>query len=811
MKHKKEERIIGDEKGKKHKKEKPEFKKAVPKYKIIDKQIAELELSYENINAEKVKLFTDLPLTEETLKGLQNSKYEKPTKIQKESIGLALRGLDILGAAKTGSGKTLAFVIPILERLYIKKWTSVDGIGALIITPTRELAYQIFEHIRVVGKFHDYSAGLVIGGTNLKVEWSRVSSCNIVVCTPGRILQHVDENPFFNMDNLQILVLDEADRCLDMGFKTAMNAIIASLPSTRQTLLFSATQTRSVTDLARLSLEKPVFVSVHENSSNSTPKNLQQSYCVVNLEDKMNMIWSFMRNHKKKKILIFLQSCKQVKYIDEIFKRLRSGLKHLALYGTMPQMRRMAVYDEFCAKEHCVLFATDIAARGLDFPAVDWVIQMDCPEDGVTYVHRAGRTARYNTSGESLLLLLPSEEAGMLKQLSIHKIPIEEIKINPKKLTLGLNTRMSSALAADYGMKESAQRAFQAYVKSIYLMKNKTIFNIDSLDLPKFAESLGLLIPPRIRFLDKQKKIREQQKQQSKKAAKAKVDSQPSDEEDFIPVDKESAEIKDTLNFLASDDEDGSDGEENDLFTVKRKNHAITTGGTDKDDSNSDTDSEENLATDGEKKIKVLTKAQIAKKLRNKQIVANTKIVFADDGDIAKGNSAIKSSAEGKEYEVDDKCEFGGLDIEKAKLVLRAEDEFDKEAEKKRKLEQIKEKKRKAMERLDEEAKRKKKDEEESDSEPEVDLSFLPDPDKIYNKKSENDNSDDNESSGSDSSDDNDDVTETIVKDKGASTTIIKKHIPKLNKDTTEDDGLMDIGLSVDDDEELALQLLRRS
>lgn len=258
-------------------------------------------------------------MSQKTLKGLRECGYHKPTEIQKETIGLALQGKDILGAAQTGSGKTLAFLIPIIEKLYCKQWTKLDGVGALVITPTRELAYQIFETLRRIGEHHDFSAGLIIGGKDLKFERNRMDQCNIVICTPGRVLQHMDENPLFDCINMQILVLDEADRCLDMGFEQTMNAIIANLPPKRQTLLFSATQTRSVKDLARLSLKDPSYISVHEHSEFSTPKELSQTYVVCELQEKVSVLWSFLRNHTNKKIIVFFSSCKQVKYIYEIF------------------------------------------------------------------------------------------------------------------------------------------------------------------------------------------------------------------------------------------------------------------------------------------------------------------------------------------------------------------------------------------------------------------------------------------------------------------------------------------------------------
>ena len=173
-------------------------------------------------------------------------------------------------------------------------------------------------------------------------------------------------------------VLDEADRCLDMGFEKTMNAILENLPrEDRQTLLFSATQTRSVKDLARLSLEKPIFVSVHEHADKATPDKLSEKYILCELQDKINLLWSFIKTHKRQKLLVFMQSCKQVKYIHELFKRLKCNTTLLALHGKLHQLRRMAIYDEFCQKDSSiVLIATDVAARGLDFPSVDWVVQV---------------------------------------------------------------------------------------------------------------------------------------------------------------------------------------------------------------------------------------------------------------------------------------------------------------------------------------------------------------------------------------------------------------------------------------------------
>jgi len=202
----------------------------------------------------------------------------------------------------------------------------LDGLGALIICPTRELALQTFQTLQQVGKFHTLSAGLLIGGKDLVSEQERISTMNILVTTPGRLLQHMDQSVSLNCDTLQILVLDEADRVLDGGFELCVNAILEGLPTTRQTLLFSATQTKSVKDLVRVSLNKPEYVGV--NDVETTPDKLLQKYVVCELKDKMDVLYSFLKTHLKSKIIVFLSSCKQVRFVHDTFCKMQPGLIH---------------------------------------------------------------------------------------------------------------------------------------------------------------------------------------------------------------------------------------------------------------------------------------------------------------------------------------------------------------------------------------------------------------------------------------------------------------------------------------------------
>ncbi|XP_057606921.1 probable ATP-dependent RNA helicase DDX10 isoform X1 [Hippopotamus amphibius kiboko] len=830
-----------------------------PEWQVEREVISRLMQNYEKINVNEITRFSDFPLSKKTLKGLQEAQYRLVTEIQKQTIGLALQGKDVLGAAKTGSGKTLAFLVPVLEALYRLQWTSTDGLGVLIISPTRELAYQTFEVLRKVGKNHDFSAGLIIGGKDLKHEAERINNINILVCTPGRLLQHMDETICFHATNLQMLVLDEADRILDMGFADTMNAIIENLPKKRQTLLFSATQTKSVKDLARLSLKDPEYVWVHEKAKYSTPATLEQNYIVCELQQKISVLYSFLRSHLKKKSIVFFSSCKEVQYLYRVFCRLRPGVSILALHGRQQQMRRMEVYNEFVRKRAAVLFATDIAARGLDFPAVNWVLQFDCPEDANTYIHRAGRTARYKEDGEALLILLPSEEKGMVQQLLQKKVPVKEIKINPEKL-IDVQKKLESFLAQDQDLKERAQRCFVSYIRSVYLMKDKEIFDVSKLPIPQYALSLGLAVAPRVRFLqrmqkqpnrelvvsqddkvieprtlsltneeveefrayfsekmsilqkggkrpegteyrlsggicDEEEEEKEYEEETEEKLGKAK-ESQPQS----VPSNEESQKSKEVpMQFLDRDDEEEDDGLDADFFKVKRHN----VFGLDLKE-NKTLQKKEPSKSSVKKKV---TKVAEAKKVMKRNFKVNKKIKFTDEGELVQQWPQVQKSLSKDAEEEDD---AGGINLDKAKERLQEEDRFDKEEYRKKIKAKHREKRLKEREARREASKRQAKatDEEEAfldwsdDDDDGFDPSTLPDPDKY--RSSEESESEDVENKISD--------------------TKKKQALRKRNNDEVEDVGPtsrnrkktkwetlepLDTGLSLAEDEELVLRLLK--
>lgn len=446
------------------------------------------------------RTFTELPISQRTMMGIERGHYKKMTPIQQDTLHLSLAGFDVLGAAKTGSGKTLCFVIPVLEQLFLQHWSADMGVGALLLTPTRELALQIFKVIQLVGYKHVLSAALLTGGRDVEEEKKRLHAISIMVGTPGRILHHLEDTADLLLDNLQILCMDEADRLLDMGFRDAINNILKYLPSDRQTLLFSATQTNDVQMLAQLALKNPRYVTSQVLSKAPTPSTLCQNFLVVDLHRKLDALLSFLRKHPMDKVVVFASTCNQVKFMylafSKILKKMR--IPSMCLTSKMKQFRREEVFLTFCRCRAAVLFCTDVAARGLDFPLVHWVIQYDCPDSAQTYIHRVGRTARAGAKGAAVLFLTPSE-TPFLSYLAHKNVPMREVTIRP---SIFHTTREIFVALVVQGLKYEAQKAFVAYIRSVYFASNKHVFDMKSIDLEAFALSLGLPSVPHISDTD---------------------------------------------------------------------------------------------------------------------------------------------------------------------------------------------------------------------------------------------------------------------------------------------------------------------
>lgn len=515
----------------------------------------------------------------------------------------------------------------------------------------------------------------------------------------------------------------------------------------------------------------------------------------------------------------------------------------------------MEVYNEFVRKRAAVLFATDIAARGLDFPAVNWVLQFDCPEDANTYIHRAGRTARYKEDGEALLILLPSEEKGMVQQLLQKKVPVKEIKINPEKL-IDIQKKLEAFLAQDQDLKERAQRCFVSYIRSVYLMKDKEIFDVSKLPIPEYALSLGLAVAPRVRFLQKMQKqpTKELVVSPDNKVIEPRASSLTNDEveefrayfnekmsilqkggkrpkgteytlaneisgeeeeekkdeeetEEKLAKARESqppsvpstGEAKETPGQFLDRDEEEEDGQDADFFTVKRHN----VFGLDLQE-NKALQKKEPSKSSVKKKV---TKVAEAKKVMKRNFKVNKKITFTDEGELVQQWPQMQKSVS---KDTEDEDSTGGINLDKAKERLQEEDKFDKEEYRKKIKAKHREKRLKEREARREASKRQAKvrDEEEAfldwsdDDDDGFDPSTLPDPDK-YRSSEESDTED----------------LENKISD-----TKKKQGVRKRNNSGMEDVGPtnrnrkkakwetlepLDTGLSLAEDEELVLHLLK--
>ncbi|KAK5714232.1 ATP-dependent RNA helicase [Elasticomyces elasticus] len=448
--------------------------------------------------SEEPQKFTELNLSEKTMKALKDMPFDTMTEIQRRGIPPLLAGKDVLGAAKTGSGKTLAFLIPAVEMLYSLKFKPRNGTGVIVVSPTRELALQIFGVARELMEHHSQTFGIVIGGANRRAEAEKLGKgVNLLIATPGRLLDHLQNTQGFVFKNLRALVIDEADRILEVGFEDEMRQIVKILPKDeRQTMLFSATQTTKVEDLARISLRAgPLYINVDHHQEHSTVAGLEQGYTICEADMRFRLLFTFLKKHPKKKIIVFFSSCNSVKYYSELLNYI--DLPVLDLHGKQKQQKRTNTFFEFCNATHGTLICTDVAARGLDIPAVDWIVQFDPPDDPRDYIHRVGRTARGATGkGKSLMFLQPSE-VGFLSHLKEARVPLVEFEIPPKKI-VDIQSQLEALIGKNYYLNKSAKDGYRSYLQAYASHSLRSVFNVNALDLKKVAKSFGFPTPPRV-------------------------------------------------------------------------------------------------------------------------------------------------------------------------------------------------------------------------------------------------------------------------------------------------------------------------
>ncbi|KAB5520393.1 hypothetical protein DKX38_024712 [Salix brachista] len=441
--------------------------------------------------------FDSLGLSEATHKSIQEMGFENLTQIQARAIPPLLVGKDVLGAARTGSGKTLAFLIPAIELLHNVHFAPRNGTGVVVICPTRELAIQTHAVAKDLLKYHSQTLGLVIGGAARRGEAERlVKGVNLLVATPGRLLDHLQNTKGFIYKNLKCLVIDEADRILEANFEEEMKQIIKLLPKARQTALFSATQTKKVEDLARLSFQTtPVYIDVDDGRTKVTNDGLEQGYCVVPSAKRFVLLYSFLKRNLSKKVMVFFSSCNSVKFHADLLRYIQ--VECFDIHGKQKQQKRTSTFFDFCKAEKGILLCTDVAARGLDIPAVDWIVQFDPPDEPKEYIHRVGRTARgEGAKGNALLFLIP-EELQFLRYLKAAKVPVKEYEFDQKKLA-NVQSQLEKLVANNYYLNKSAKDAYRSYILAYNSHSMKDIFNVHRLDLQAVAASFCFSSPPKV-------------------------------------------------------------------------------------------------------------------------------------------------------------------------------------------------------------------------------------------------------------------------------------------------------------------------
>lgn len=358
--------------------------------------------------------FEKLGLSQDFLDMIQEFKFDTPTEIQEKAIPLALQGSDVIGGSATGSGKTLAFGASIIENVQKGK-----GIQALILTPTRELAEQVSQAIKKFSKHKKLKVTSVYGGVSLVPQFENLKDSEIVIATPGRILDHISRDTV-NLSKVKHLVLDEADRMLDMGFLPDVERIIESCPEERQTFLFSATISRDILGISKKYMNAPKEVSV---KSQVDPSKLKQVFYDVRPNEKFSILVHLLKQEDSHLVMVFSNTKRNADFLAKNLKQ--QNINAMALHGDLSQNKRTKILEQFHKSEKFVLVCTDVAARGLDIKNVSHVYNYDSPKNSTDYVHRIGRTARAGKEGKAITIVASQDYENFQKVNHDPKIKIE--------------------------------------------------------------------------------------------------------------------------------------------------------------------------------------------------------------------------------------------------------------------------------------------------------------------------------------------------------------------------------------------------
>ena len=373
--------------------------------------IADEKIVVDAASSENLPTFADFGLADPIARAVVEMGYTIPTPIQAQAIPIVMQGRDVMGAAQTGTGKTAGFALPILQRLMRHANTSASParhpVRALILAPTRELADQIYENVHKYARYSGLRSAVVFGGVDIQPQIAALRrGAEVLIATPGRLLDHVGQKTV-NLSLAEVLVLDEADRMLDMGFLPDIQRIIQLLPKQRQNLMFSATFSRDIRKLAESFLDRPVLIEVARR--NAAADNVeQQVYKVADVESKRGAVAQLIRERSISQVIVFTNTKIGASRLARQLER--DGLNAAAIHGDKSQQERLATLDAFKKGEISVLVATDVAARGLDIAELPAVINYDLPYAPEDYVHRIGRTGRAGASGLALSLMTANDE-----------------------------------------------------------------------------------------------------------------------------------------------------------------------------------------------------------------------------------------------------------------------------------------------------------------------------------------------------------------------------------------------------------------
>ncbi|KAJ3442764.1 atp-dependent RNA helicase ddx18 [Anaeramoeba flamelloides] len=476
--------------------------------------------------------FANFKIKNSLVRSLKAISIYKPTPVQRKCLPILLSGKNATISSKTGSGKTLCFLLPAIQLLTRLRSEPSQGTIALIISPTRELATQIYKVSWSLLRFEKQRCGLIIGGQNKQKERHHlINGSNLLIATPGRLLYHLNETKGFMIRNLKYIALDEADKLIEKGLEPELDKIFTIINrriannlniqkiekskkkenkkvkinhlTNLQIVLTSATQDDQIRGLYkhlggnlndRFALK---YIGVDDESQSATVKTLEQGYIICKSDQRLIFLINFLKRFSTSKIIIFFSSVKSANFHSRLLDFLE--FPTIELHGQMEQRDRTFNLENFHRAKVSVLITTDVAARGIDFAEIDWIIQYDPPDDPNEYIHRVGRTARAGKSGKALLFLRP-EEKPFLKFLTKSKVSLSQFEINEEKIKTDIQEKLEKIIEIDKTLKKFAIEAYKGYVISYTSHTLKECFDLHQLDLRKVAKSFCFKKPPKISF-----------------------------------------------------------------------------------------------------------------------------------------------------------------------------------------------------------------------------------------------------------------------------------------------------------------------